>query len=183
MTEFKQIIGRGTRVREDFGKMFFAIMDFRNATRLFYDPEFDGVPVPVYEPKPDESPVPPEVEEDTSIEGGRFEPRPLDVGVSREIIYDPDTPKEANKYYVNGIPVDIIYESVKYYDKDGVLITVSLKDFTRQNIQKLYTSLDDFLSKWNHAERKAAIIAELVDQGVFIEELQERVGKDLDLLT
>ena len=76
LTEFKQIIGRGTRVREDFGKMYFTIMDFRNATRLFYDPDFDGVPVQVYEPKPDESTVPPEIEEIDSGEEVIFEPEP-----------------------------------------------------------------------------------------------------------
>src|SRR3990172_377197 len=180
LTEFKEIIGRGKRVREDFGKMYFTIMDFRNATRLFYDPHFDGVPVQVYEPKPDESPVPPEIEEIDSGEDVIFEPEPIEEGDSGGEIYDPDTPKEVKKYYVKDVPVEIVYESVKYYDKDGVLITVSLKDFTCQNIQKLYNSLGDFLTKWNQAGRKAAIIAELVDQGVFIEELQERVGKDLD---
>ena len=176
LTEFKQIIGRGTRVREDFGKMYFTIIDFRNATRLFYDPDFDGVPVQVYEPKPGDPTVPPEIEDTDGFEGGEL----TDVGRSGGEKFAHETPKEDKKYYVNGVPVEIVYESVKYYDKDGVLITVSLKDFTRQNIQKLYGSLDDFLNKWNQAERKGAIIAELVDQGVFIEELQERVGKDLD---
>ncbi len=176
LTEFKQIIGRGTRVREDFGKMYFTIIDFRNATRLFYDPDFDGVPIQVYEPKPGDPTVPPEIEDTDGFEGGE----PTDVGRSGGEKFAHETPKENKKYYVNGVPVEIVYESVKYYDKDGVLITVSLKDFTRQNIQKLYGSLDDFLNKWNQAERKGAIIAELVDQGVFIEELQERVGKDLD---
>ena len=176
LTEFKQIIGRGTRVREDFGKMYFTIIDFRNATRLFYDPDFDGVPVQVYEPKPGDPTVPPEIEDTDGFEGGEL----TDVGRSGREKFAHETPKEDKKYYVNGVPVEIVYESVKYYDKDGVLITVSLKDFTRQNIQKLYGSLDDFLNKWNQAERKGAIIAELVDQGVFIEELQERVGKDLD---
>src|SRR3972149_11331851 len=143
LTEFKQIIGRGTRVREDFGKMYFTIIDFRNATRLFYDPDFDGVPVQVYEPKPGDPTVPPVVEDTDGFEGGEL----TDVGRSGGEKFAHETPKEDKKYYVNGVPVEIVYESVRDYDKDGVLITVSLKDFTRQNIHKLYDSLGDFLTK------------------------------------
>lgn len=180
MTEFKQIIGRGTRVREDFGKMFFAIMDFRNATRLFYDPDFDGLPVQVYEPKPGESPVPPDEEEGVPhVDITRYE-LIGEKGEGFEVAHD-ESSEYRPKYHVSGVDVQIIGERVKYLDKDGNLITVSLKDYTRQNIHKLYDSLDSFLHKWNKAERKSAIIAELVEQGVFIEELRERVGMELDL--
>ncbi len=179
MTEFKQIIGRGTRVREDFDKMFFTIMDFRNATRLFYDPGFDGLPVQVYEPKPGESPVPPDVEEDVPAgEDIVYEEKGEDKGAFIEYHESPRI--GLTKYYVSGVAVQIIGESVKYLDKNGNLITVSLKDYTRQNIHKLYDSLDSFLNTWNKAERKSAIIVELVEQGVFIEELQEKVSKELD---
>ncbi|MBC8232760.1 DEAD/DEAH box helicase family protein [bacterium] len=165
MTEFKQLIGRGTRVREDFNKMYFTIMDFRNATRLFYDPQFDGEPVQVYEPEPDASPVPPEEEDD-------FYPPP------DERIYVPT--REPKKYYVDGVPVEIIAEQVQYYDKEGGLVTVSLQDFTRQNIHQAYASLDNFLTKWNQVEQKSAIIDELAEHGVFIEELQDKVDNELD---
>lgn len=152
MTEFKQIIGRGSRVREDFGKMFFTIMDFRNATRIFLDPEFDGVP---------------EQDEDFTPSFGDDPPPP-----------GPGTKKQ--KYYVDGVPVEIVFEQVQYYDKDKGLITASLQDFTRQNILKVYPSINDFLTKWNQTEQKTAIISELLDHGIFIEELQEQFGMELD---
>lgn len=161
MTEFKQIIGRGTRIREDFNKMYFTIIDFRNATRLFFDPEFDGEPEEVYDPQNVITYPPAEPKEDG------------DDG--EEILREP-----VEKYYVNGVPVEIIAERVQYYDKDKGLVTMSLKDFTKQNILNMYSSLDNFLTTWNHAGRKQAIIAELVDRGVFIDELKSRVGKDLD---
>lgn len=177
MTEFKQIIGRGTRVREDFDKMFFAIIDFGNATRLFYGPDFDGLPVQVYEPKPGESPVPPDEEE--GIPDGDTIRYKLTDEEGFPVVYDKYS-EYRPKYHVSGVDIQIIGESVKYLDKDGNLITVSLKDYTRQNIHKLYDSLDSFLYKWNKAERKSAIIAELVEQGIFIEEPQERIGVELD---
>ncbi|HGJ64293.1 TPA: DEAD/DEAH box helicase [bacterium] len=153
MTEFKQIIGRGSRVREDFGKMFFTIMDFRNATRLFYDPEFDG------DPEPDE-------------DFGDVEP--TDDNVEK-----PEREKR-QKYYVDGVPVEIVFEQVQYYDKDKGLVTASLKDFTRQNILKIFPSIDEFITKWNQTESKSAIISELLEHGIFIQELQEEISMDLD---
>lgn len=171
MTEFKQTIGRGTRVREDFSKMFFTIMDLRNVTRLFHDPQFDGEPVQVYEPEPGDSIVPPD-EEGDEIDG---------IGDDEEVdTGETGAEGKPRKYYVDGVSVEIVYEKVQYYDKDGRLITVSLQDFTRQNIRRAYASLDDFLTKWNQSERKSAVIEELVERGVFIEELQEKVGRDLD---
>lgn len=176
MTEFKQIIGRGTRVREDFSKMYFTIMDLRNATRLFHDPDFDGEPVQIYEPGPDDSTVPPD-------EGGDDIEEPDDGevvdddGTSDE---DDDSESGPKKYYVDGVDVEIVYEKVQYYDKERGLVTMSLQDFARQNILKAFASLDDFLTRWNQSERKSSIIAELVEHGIFIEELQKKVGRDLD---
>jgi type I restriction enzyme R subunit len=165
MTEFKQIIGRGTRINEEYRKLFFTIMDFRGATRLFRDPEFDGEPVQIYEPGPDESPVPPD------------EPTSEDEGV--EIIVDPP-PGGRQKFYVPGERVAVVSERVQYYGPDGQLITESLKDYTRQTVRASFASLEDFLRRWTSAEQKQAIIAEMGEQGVLFEALAEEVGEDFD---
>ncbi len=167
MTEFKQIIGRGTRVREDYGKRSFTIMDFRGVTRLFADPDFDGDPVQVFEPGEDEPPVPPEVEETEPDDDETPTEETVDKG-------------KRQKYYVDGVPVTVISERVQYVGPDGKLITESLIDFTRKNVRRQYASLDDFLQYWNAAEKKEAILEELMEQGVLIGALQEEVGKDLD---
>jgi len=181
ITEFKQIIGRGTRVREDFGKYYFTIIDFRNATALFADPQFDGEPVQIYEPKEKDSIVPPETEDGgTAIDYG-----PEDIE-KPNIIYDPSDPgigmvKEAPaKYYVSGIPVKVINERVQYYGEDGKLITESLRDYSKRNLLQEFASLDDFLNKWNGLEKKKAIVVELIERGVLLEELEKESGKNLD---
>ncbi|MBM4160388.1 MAG: DEAD/DEAH box helicase [Ignavibacteria bacterium] len=172
---FKQIIGRGTRINEDFGKLFFTIMDFRKATELFADPNFDGEPVQIYEPKPEDPPVPPD---DTAKPGSDDETIIVDVLPPNG---GEGPPTQARiKFYVDDVPVFVINERVQYYDKDGKLITESLKDFTRRSIRKEYASLDAFLNVWSKAERKKAIIEELEKQGIFLEVLKEVVGKDLD---
>jgi len=175
MIEFKQIIGRGTRVREDFDKYFFTIMDFRKATELFADPAFDGPPIQIYEPGPDDPPVPPEQPEPP---GGTIiidEP-PEPTGP-----FPPKPPTEPRyKYTVGDVEVSIIAERVQYYGKDGKLITESLKDYTRKNVKKEYASLDDFLTDWSKADQKKAIIDELREQGVLFEALAEEVGKNYD---
>ena len=154
MTEFKQIIGRGTRINEDYGKYWFTIMDFKKATELFADPAFDGEPVVIYEPGIGDSPVPPEL---------------------------PQPPGEPHAKYVLGdVKVHVVAERVQYYGPDGKLITESLKDYTRQAVRKDYASLDQFLLRWSKADRKAAILRELEDHGVFLAALSEEVGKDFD---
>lgn len=170
MTEFKQIIGRGTRLREDDGKVYFSIMDFRQVTNLFADPDFDGEPVVIYTPGPDEPPVPP-----TDKEGDDEEPPKGKEGPEPEL--GPDKPR---KYYVNDVAVAVINERVQYYGADGKLITESLKDYSRKKLLSEYASLDEFLIKWNDSERKEAIINELAEKGVFFEELQQEIGKDMD---
>lgn len=148
MTEFKQIIGRGTRVREDHQKMFFTIIDFRNATRLFYDPLFDGDPVQVYEPRPDDPPIPPdEAEEEEEEETTIIDPSDEE---SSDITFPPDGsgPSEPRvKYVVENLGVEIVAERVSYYDPDKGLVSVSLKDFSKRNLQKNFSSIDDFLTK------------------------------------
>lgn len=161
MTEFKQIIGRGTRINEDFDKFYFTIMDFKKATELFADPAFDGDPVQVYEPLPDASPVPPDEGDDIIVE-------PLPPGAGRV------------KYVVGNVPVSIVSERVQYYGTNGKLITESLKDYTRKTVRQKFSSLDAFLSRWSAAEQKQAIIQELLEQGVLLEALAEEVGKDFD---
>ena len=169
MTEFKQIIGRGTRIREDYNKLFFTIMDFRRATALFADPNFDGDPVQIYEPRDEDSVVPPD--EDFASSVVREEPS--------DVISDPPGPVPT-KYYVNNVEVRVATERVQYLDEHGKFITESLKDYSRKTVRKSYASLDAFLTVWNDAEKKQAILEELAAKGVFLDELAEQVGRDYD---
>ena len=188
MTEFKQIIGRGTRINEEFGKTFFTIMDFRNVTDLFADPDFDGDPVRVKEIGEEdeiESPDDEATENDpvTDEEGEEiiFDP-PQDPNQPPEIIGGGDVISEPRaKYYVNGVNVAILNERIQYMDGNGKLITGSLKDYTKQKVREQYQSLDDFLKKWNQADKKHAIIEELIEQGIIFENLKEAVDKEMDI--
>ena len=183
MTEFKQIIGRGTRIREAEGKLFFTIMDFRKATNLFADPDFDGDPVQIYEPGPDDSVVPPDNEPIIDEEG--IVPSEDEPGIDGDWpavappIIDEDT-HEVKKYYVNEIEVHVVNERVQYYGKDGKLITESLKDYSRSNIKKEFESLDAFIQRWSDADKKEELIRDLAEQGVLIDALREEVGNDMD---
>jgi type I restriction enzyme R subunit len=172
MTEFKQIIGRGTRINEDYDKFWFTIMDFKKATELFADPAFDGDPVQVFEPGPDEPPVPP----DEPV----VEPIPVDSDDQPETPpLPPDVPGEKRiKYVVGGeVSVYVVAERVQYYGPDGKLITESLKDYTRRAVRKEFASLDHFLRRWSDTEKKQALIEELEAQGILLEALAEEVGK------
>ncbi|MFA6608509.1 MAG: DEAD/DEAH box helicase family protein [Candidatus Paceibacterota bacterium] len=175
MTEFKQIIGRGTRVREDYGKTYFTIIDFRNVTELFADPDFDGDPVVIYEPKEGEPLAPPEEttnEEEEEDEGKNIYKPNVNIGT--------DIVSEPKKLYVGGVSVKVINERVQYLDENGKLITESLKDYSKKNILGTYKTLEDFLTAWNSAERKDAIINELESRGVLLEALRVESGKDMD---
>jgi len=174
MTEFKQIIGRGTRINEDYNKFFFTIMDFKRATALFADPHFDGDPVQVYEPKPDESPVPPDERPDADA------PLINVIPDAPEGAYRPEVREPSPKYVVDDVEVRIVSERVQCLDANGKLITESLKDYTRKAVRKTYASLQAFLNAWNDADRKQAIVEELATQGVFLDELAEQVGRDFD---
>ncbi|MCF8108707.1 MAG: DEAD/DEAH box helicase family protein [Desulfohalobiaceae bacterium] len=168
MTEFKQIIGRGTRIREDYGKYYFTIMDFKKATELFADPDFDGEPVQIYTPAPEEPPNPPdEVDPPEEPPGG---------GPGEG---DPPLPPDGRvRYVIDDVQVYVLAERVQYYGREGQLITESLKDYTKRAVQKEYESLDAFLKTWTETEKKQAIIKELEEQGVFLEALAEEVGKE-----
>ncbi|KIX20142.1 restriction endonuclease [Flavobacterium sp. 316] len=178
VTEFKQIIGRGTRIREAEGKVYFTIMDFRKATNIFARPDFDGDPVQIYEPKPDEPVVPPETPEVPDTNSGNEVPD-VSKPTTPEITIDGGE-EEIKKYYVNDISVSVVNERVQYYGKDGKLITESLKDYSKKNLEKEFSSLDDFIQKWNNSEKKEELIKELAEHGVLLEALREEVGQDLD---
>lgn len=184
MTEFKQIIGRGTRIREEEGKVYFTIMDFRKATNLFANPDFDGDPVQIYEPGEDEDPVPPEVPIDEGGEEGAGiltdppeYPDPPGGGGGEP---EPEPEPEPRKYYVNHVQVTIINERVQYYGADGKLITESLKDYTRKNVKHEFSSLDAFIRKWRQSSNKDELVKELAEQGILLQALREEIGQDLD---
>ena len=173
MTEFKQIIGRGTRINEDYGKFWFTIMDFKKATELFADPDFDGPPEQVYEPTGDQPPVPPE-EDETPDTTDPNNPLPQ---AEPPLLPEKEGGKRI-KYVLGGeVTVYIVAERIQYYGPDGKLITESLKDYTRRAVRKEYASLDDFLRRWTGADRKKAVIEELESHGVILEALAEEVAK------
>ena len=168
MTTFKQIVGRGTRIEEEHNKFFFTIMDFKKATELFKDPDFDGEPVVIYEPDGDDDPVPPD-------------PEYPDEDIDDE---DEDAPG-TYKIQVGGLEVKILSRRVEYLDADGQMVTESYRDYSRGQIQKEYASLDDFITKWNGAKKKEAIIKELEERGITLSNLALEVGKqygDFDLI-
>lgn len=181
MTEFKQIIGRGTRINEDYGKLYFTIMDFRQATALFADPDFDGDPVQIYEPGQDDPPVPPEDPvmggEEGGNEGGQTGGGEEGGDGTGE---GGGTPQPPTKYYVNNVEVKVATEQVQYLDANGKLITESLKDYSRKTVLQSYASLEEFLTVWNDAEKKQVILEELTAKGVFFDELAAQLGRDFD---
>lgn len=180
MTEFKQIIGRGTRVRVDYDKLFFTILDFRGVTELFADPDFDGDPVVIYKPKEGESIVPPETHEGGGTETLGGDPGGTDIIDNWPPTDGGDGGEKIKKYVVRDVQVRVINERVQYIGDDGKLITESLKDYTKKSILDEYQSLDAFLTAWTKADKKEAIINELEDRGVFFDALTEEVGTDMD---
>lgn len=183
MTKFKQIVGRGTRINEEYGKSWFTILDFRNVTDLFADPEFDGDPIRV---KP--------VSEDTDLTGIIDEEEEkkypiIDEESGDELIiahpeppyFTPPLPTPREKIYVNGVDVSVLISREMYFDHDGKPITTSLKDHTRDLIKGQYASLEEFLSRWNSSDKKEAIIQELENQGVLVDALRDAVNREVDL--
>ncbi|MGH9386723.1 MAG: EcoAI/FtnUII family type I restriction enzme subunit R [Vicinamibacterales bacterium] len=179
MTEFKQIVGRGTRVHEDTRKFYFTLMDFRGATSHFADPDFDGQPVQIYTPDPDGPIVPPSnpfsSDEDSPIPESDevIVDGPPDITIS-------DGPGSARKIYVDGVAATIVAERVQHLDEHGRLVSESLRDFTRQAVARHFVSLDGFLKRWNASDRKQAIIDELEEAGLHLDPLADEVGRDLD---
>ena len=183
MTEFKQIVGRGTRVHEDTEKFYFTLLDFRGATSHFADPDFDGEPVQIYEPGEDDPVVPPD---DHPPPDNDDETATQETGDDGTIIDDPpditlppDGPGR-RKVYVDGVTATIVAERVEYLDDKGKLVTESLRDFTKRALRKRFASLDDFLRRWESTKRKQAIIEELKAEGLDIDIITAELGKDLD---
>ncbi len=181
MTEFKQIIGRGTRLSPDFGKFYFTIADFRENARNFAADDFDGPPIQDQQfGEDDDMDVPaPDNTDQTDDE---------DVEEPGTEYFDPDNEQGGGdiaegvrrKITVNGVDVTVLNQRVEYYGADGRLTTQSLDDYTKTNILNNYASLDHFLIKWQAADKKQAIIKELEAQGVLLSELQELISKELD---
>ena len=187
MTEFKQIIGRGTRLLEEYDKNYFTIMDFRNASRLFADPSFDGKPEVVLEIKQNESIIDPPTKTD-SMDDYQLENNDDIIHELEDVYIDTSTnlDDEPRKYYIDDVPIKVVSERVQYIDKDGKLITESLIDYTKKNILNQYAKLDDFLNTWSMANKKQAILDELQDDGVLLEAIREELGyselDDFDLI-
>lgn len=163
---FKQILGRGTRIREEDGKTYFTFMDFRNVSRLFADPDFDGEPVKVIEVNHDGK-IPKDDNNTDTADGDN-----TDEG--------DESLEPKGKYYINGVPVKILNERVQYIDIHGKLITESIKDYSKRHILEHYDTLDSFIKRWTKEEKKQAIIEELKDEGVLLSALRDEAGKDID---
>ena len=164
MTEFKQIVGRGTRIHEESGKLYFTLIDFRGASKHFADPDFDGEPEEIYDPDDDDKgpvddPDLPDEDEDDSND---------------------DEKEKRGKIYIDGVEATVVAQTIKYLDKDGNLITESLRDYTRRAVRKHYSSLDEFVTKWTESERKRAIVEELESEGLTLETISEGLEFDLD---
>ncbi len=178
MTEFKQIIGRGTRINEDYDKYYFTIIDFKKATELFADPDFDGDPVQIYAPNVDESPVPPDDSDGLPEQDGftyLSTDESLRFGIAEPCSSEEDS--TIRRYVVANVEIKVASERVQYFDANGKLITESLKDYTRKTLAKEFSSLSDFLRRWNDAEKKQAIIDELANEGVFFDALADEIGR------
>ena len=199
MTEFKQIIGRGTRINEEYGKQYFTIIDFRNVTDKFADKDFDGAPVRIKESKQDDKLSEEIIDEGTGEE--QIDPVTGKEVEFAEAVYGNEnlegyelgentTPYGAvvepvettrKKTYVSVVDVSILSERKQYLDADGRLITTSVKEYCKTGILTSYRSLDNFLQTWNDAEKKRAIIEELENQGIIFEELKDEIKNDLDI--
>jgi len=205
MTKFKQIIGRGTRIDDRYGKLWFTILDFKKATELFADERFDGIPEQVMVSSTDDI---------TDLDNDKFDNEFADLNDESNGENDDETGGIAEgeegyqddgtgntfetgqgggsdegeggerepfvKFHVSGVTVKKLNERVQYYDADGKLVTESFKDYTRKTVMKEYGTLDDFIKKWNATERKQAIIDELADAGVIWQALEEDVSRELD---
>lgn len=167
MTEFKQIIGRGTRLREKEGKTHFVVMDFRAVTRLFADPDWDG-PIEIDEGfTPGGSRVP----RGGSPEGGEGDP-----------LVDPDPPRQMPVVDAEGCTVRIINKTVSVYDTNGKLLRQeSIVDYTKSNILGTYASLDNFIRQWTAEEKKESIRELLRERGIDLELMKAEQGmSDVD---
>ena len=194
MTKFKQIIGRGTRINDKYGKLWFTILDFKKATELFADERFDGVPERIMTVTP--SQINEGSDELDEVVDGESDAE-LDITSGTDLAYttqsddssfdlgagmddDISVSEPAKKYHVEGVPVKVMAQRIQYYDTDGKLVTESFQDYTRKTFSKQFASLDEFIKRWNATERKQTIIDELANAGIIWEALQEEIGSDMD---
>jgi len=197
MTKFKQIIGRGTRIDDRYGKLWFTILDFKKATELFADERFDGTPEKIIKVTPedieDENVDIDSVGDEVTNENGADDHQDDKPDTSQsDAINDPQgdgcldgewdegETRKINKYRVSGVTVSKVAERVQYYDSDGKLVTESFKDYTRKTMAKQFSSLDEFVKRWNESDRKQAVIDELALEGIIWSALEEEVGKEMD---
>jgi len=181
MTEFKQIVGRGTRVHEDSQKFYFTLMDFRGATNHFADPEFDGDPVQIYVAGEGDPITPPDSEppgfEDNGQDDYTTEPPTTD---GEDVTFPGGGGGRQKKVYVDGVSARVVAERVEYLDANGRLVTESLRDFTKAALLRHFASLDAFLRRWNSEERKHALVKELAAEGLPLDMIAKELGIDLD---
>ncbi len=194
MTKFKQVIGRGTRINDKYGKLWFTILDFKKATELFADERFDGIPERIMTVTPSQINEG-SVELDEVVDGESD--AELDIANGNDLAYTTQDDKSsfnlgagmgddigvsepAKKYHVKGVAVQVMAQRIQYYDTDGKLVTESFQDYTRKTFTKQFASLDEFTKRWNDTERKQTIIDELANAGIIWEALQEEVGADMD---
>lgn len=183
MTKFKQIIGRGTRVNEEYGKMYFTILDFRNVTDLFSDPKFDGIPERIKILDQDD-----ELKDFTEEEEADNEDRYSDLIDGQPTVtaepgsgLDREMDRGIQKVYINGVDVTVLNVREIYFDREGKIVTMNLKDFSRERLKDNFKSLEDFLQRWKESDKKEAIINELKEQGVPVDDLLDSVNRDCDL--
>lgn len=194
MTKFKQVIGRGTRINDKYGKLWFTILDFKKATELFADESFDGIPERIMTVTPSQINEG-SVELDEVVDGESD--AELDIVNGTDLAYTTQTDNNdfdlgagmgddigvsepAKKYHVKGVAVQVMAQRIQYYDTDGKLVTESFQDYTRKTFTKQFASLDEFTKRWNDTERKQTIIDELANAGIIWEALQEEIGSDMD---
>ncbi len=188
MTEFKQIIGRGTRINEEFGKRYFTILDFRDVTQLFADNDFDGPPIRIKEARENDDIGITEAEELEDMGSITAEDVADDTEenaiMSAYVIHDAlntlEEPDDA-KVVVNGVDVRVLVNRELSFDHEGKLIVVGIKDFTRDKVKERFQTMNDFLLYWNHADRKQAIVDELSEQGILVDAFLTAVDKEADL--
>ncbi len=194
MTKFKQVIGRGTRINDKYGKLWFTILDFKKATELFADERFDGIPERIMTVTP--SQINEGSDELDEVVDGESDAE-LDIANGTDLAYttqtdnndfdlgvgmgdDMSVSEPAKKYHVKGVSVKVMAQRIQYYDTDGKLVTESFQDYTRKTFTKQFASLDEFTKRWNDTERKQTIIDELANAGIIWEALQEEIGSDMD---
>lgn len=170
ITEFKQIIGRGTRLNPNYDKYYFTIIDFRNVTRLFSDPDFDGTPID--EIDTDDKNVPSDNDNTNNYHSKNNNDNSNNID---------DESQHQGKYVINGVPVKVINSQTSYYNNEGKLVTENIVDYSKRNVLGKYPQLKDFINAWNQADKKTALIEEMKKHGLLINEIRnERDYKNLD---